>query len=786
MKTSHICSRLIFVIVCFLGFNQLSFSQNTYVTATGLGTLTCAGSPYTNIATGNTTGAGHECGNSSADRWYSFTTTTTTNATISLCNSSYDTYLRLYNSGAGSCGTATEIINNDDAPCGLQSEVSLVGLVAGTYIVMVEGFGTAEGVYQIDITLNCVSIPTTSPGGVSGSLKLWLSADQGTSTTTDNATITTWTESSASNTFTAINSPSYQNDVANLFNYNPSVDFDHTSSDHFSGPSVFGTSNITESAVYVIHRTNSAGSGGTLFCEKGLGDGRFMTHYPFIDGNAYWHSINSGGADWSQFVSPTPNNIELTTFEISQANDTKTINKNGLKVSNSGDQTFLLITGDNNNFLVGSAVQVGTTNKDFYPDALIAEVVVHNGGGNLGADRKKIESYLAIKYGVTLDNTAGGIAGDYRSTNNSLIWDASISPAYHNNVIGIGKDDIESLNQKQSHTTNDTTRIYLNSLQTLNSANAGSFSVDDSYVVMGGNQGNMCSSTASNAEIPAGCNIYSRIVREWKVTKTNFSQTYNNDFKLNSCATPTMVNIAHLRLLVDDDGDFSNGGTQCYFNGDGTGIAISYNNPVISVSNISNTHIANNSTKFITIASIDQATPLPVELLNVEIECENNTPILIWSTLSEVNNDYFTIERSTDMENFEELAKVNGNGNSSTLSNYKWTDNNPINGQTYYRLKQTDFDGHHEYLDVRTITCNQTNDISIYPNPTSKTVNINLAKSYVNINIKIKNVLGQIIQENNYNLLKNIELLLEGNKGVYFIEIYSEQEHLKTFKLLKQ
>ena len=83
--------------------------------------------------------------------------------------------------------------------------------------------------------------------------------------------------------------------------------------------------------------------------------------------------------------------------------------------------------------------------------------------------------------------------------------------------------------QKQSHQLDDSTRIYINTLQTTNTANSGVFSSNISYVVMGNDNGVMCSSTSSLAEMPSGCGLFSRIEREWKVTKTNFGQLFNVD-----------------------------------------------------------------------------------------------------------------------------------------------------------------------------------------------------------------------------------------------------------------
>jgi hypothetical protein len=328
----------------------------------------------------------------------------------------------------------------------------------------------------------------------------------------------------------------------------------------------------------------------------------------------------------------------------------------------------------------------------------------------------KVNTYLAIKYGATLLNTGGGTQGDYISTNGNTVWFAAIYPTYHNDVIGIARDDNQGLLQKQSHSYDDTTRIYLNALTATNTANSGAFSTDNSYVTIGHNTDQMCATIASNAEIPGTCGLYSRLEREWKVTNTNFTDQFNLDLTLNACANQGSVNPNELRLLVDDDGNFSNGGTTCYFNGDGTGIVISYANPVVTVSNISNTHLSLNTTNYITIASIQQSTPLPVGLMYFTSNCADENPTLTWATSTELNNDYFTIERSRDGLIFETMENIDALGTGTTTQHYSWMDSNPLDGTSYYRLSQTDFNSTTELFETVSVNCGIEKTI-FYPNP---------------------------------------------------------------------
>lgn len=121
-----------------------------------LGTLTCTS---TTTQSGNTTGATIHCGSSdSGDHTYQFTTTEITDITLDLCASSYDTEVHIFNLTAGNCD-GVGLASNDDN-CGVQSSLTVSCAAAGTYVVIVEGSGGAEGAYTLDITVDNCGCPT--------------------------------------------------------------------------------------------------------------------------------------------------------------------------------------------------------------------------------------------------------------------------------------------------------------------------------------------------------------------------------------------------------------------------------------------------------------------------------------------------------------------------------------------------------------------------------------------------------------------------------------------------
>lgn len=91
--------------------------------------------------------------------------------------------------------------------------------------------------------------------------------------------------------------------------------------------------------------------------------------------------------------------------------------------------------------------------------------------------------------------------------------------------------------------------------------------------------------------------------------------------------------------------------------------------------------------------SVALFTPLPVELVSFNANCNDGITELSWSTYAELNNDYFTVETSEDGIEYNRLLEVQGAGNSNQLNNYNATINSATSSETYFRLSQTDYDG---------------------------------------------------------------------------------------------
>ncbi len=168
------------------------------------------------------------------------------------------------------------------------------------------------------------------------------------------------------------------------------------------------------------------------------------------------------------------------------------------------------------------------------------------------------------------------------------------------------------------------------------------------------------------------------------------------------------------------------------------------------------------------------AVVMPVSLIAFTAEMMNETVVLNWTTVVETNNKKFIIERSQNLSNWVAIGEVAGNGNTTALVNYSFTDNAPLNGLTYYRLKQVDNNGTYSNSNVVVIEQTKGQLVNIGPNPFDEalTITTNIKGS---LDISIHDVLGRLL----YQAKQKVEdgkLLLhpELASGAYVITIQTD------------
>ncbi len=121
---------------------------------------------------------------------------------------------------------------------------------------------------------------------------------------------------------------------------------------------------------------------------------------------------------------------------------------------------------------------------------------------------------------------------------------------------------------------------------------------------------------------------------------------------------------------------------------------------------------------------------LPVSLLSFTAQAQGKSTLVKWQTANETNNAYFEVERSADGVSFTAIGKINGYGSSAIEQQYNFTDNSPLDGVDYYRLKQVDLDGIATYSSVAKVSFgNLATALHVYPNPAKNTVVITLPAS---------------------------------------------------------
>lgn len=137
---------------------------------------------------------------------------------------------------------------------------------------------------------------------------------------------------------------------------------------------------------------------------------------------------------------------------------------------------------------------------------------------------------------------------------------------------------------------------------------------------------------------------------------------------------------------------------------------------------------------------------LPVELVAFEAQVADNQVLLNWSTATELNNDYFTVEKSLDGLIFQELGQVDGAGTTNELKTYSFVDDNPVNGLSYYRLKQVDFDSTTSFskiISVDHLFGEKDLNILLYPNPSDEYVNVRLDGLVEGVELRVMDYLGR-------------------------------------------
>jgi hypothetical protein len=343
---------------------------------------------------------------------------------------------------------------------------------------------------------------------------LWLRADIGlTGSTWEDQTGAGATKFDA----TPSNSPTINTSGTNALNFNPTVTFNGTNQRYSIGSGgIFGSS--TNNDVLWIYAVSLRETGDGDIFGHDLAGNDIVFRAP--DGGDFAFNPGTGNTITNAWGG-TDNKFHL--WNAGYDNNTDTPNT-PLSVNNTilyrdGRQIDTDTNTGNYDGNGGSAFIGSDTNNNFM-DGQIAELMVYTSIPT-SAEQQQIQSYLAIKYGITLDNIvdndASIIEGDYTLLDGTKVWNISLNSAYHNDVAGIGREDGMLLTQKQSKSINSDAviTIGLNSIATSNALNSGA--IANQSFLMWGNNGATLTNTSSSTIV---CTNEKQLDRVWKVVET--------------------------------------------------------------------------------------------------------------------------------------------------------------------------------------------------------------------------------------------------------------------------
>jgi hypothetical protein len=199
--------------------------------------------------------------------------------------------------------------------------------------------------------------------------------------------------------------------------------------------------------------------------------------------------------------------------------------------------------------------------------------------------------------------------------------------------------------------------------------------------------------------------------------------------------------------------------------------------------NITDPNYANNVVNT-TISVANQ--PLAIQLASFNATLQDCKGELKWVTLTELNNTYFDVERSTDGEHFSSIGQVKGAGTSYDKKEYSFEDASPVKGTDFYRIRQVDVNGKTTTSDVQSVRMNcQDDNIDVYPNPTTGILYIKGLKDKATV--EVINVLGQKVltrETQNSEEGLNMNSLIDGSYQINVVN--STQKVIFTTKVVKK
>ncbi|MEZ4706746.1 MAG: choice-of-anchor D domain-containing protein [Caldilineaceae bacterium] len=341
----------------------------------------------------------------------------------------------------------------------------------------------------------------TAPGGVAGNMQFWAKANAGAeangTAAADGSLVDIWRDQSGNEIDATqgdiAKQPTFVGGAWANFNFNPTIDYPESRDELVTPLNINAISaGFDPLTAFIVYELDTGTGAIALWGNDTFGD-RWAgaTHYGNGGGNVSYSGGNTTG---------TPL-VHTTRFKHASATGAS-IYINGERLVNNA------AINDHNTGATSTAIGgVGPNRADWTFDGRIAEVAFYN-TELTPAQRQQVETYLALKYGITLDTTDNDgaiVEGNYVAPDGSKVWDSVANSAYHNDVVGIGRDDAEDLDQQKSKSVNSGSIVTID--------NGGPFVADQSYLLWGNNN----AATTLSANYNGGAN--NRLARVWKVAE---------------------------------------------------------------------------------------------------------------------------------------------------------------------------------------------------------------------------------------------------------------------------
>lgn len=553
----------------------------------------------------------------------------------------------------------------------------------------------------------CISLfSQTGPGGVGSSAnnKLWLDANRGI--TVSGTSVTAWADQSG-NAFSAAppSNAARPAFVANSANGYPTIDFDGSNDELWINDNA--AFDLTQWHFFIVPLVDGAKDYNAWITKGNDGSENFEI-LSYATNNVHTPIFYTDATR----TFPTSANAQVTaTANIIEYSYTSTVGRDVYK-----NMTNIITDNENktpanNNFSVYIGNEKNVAGRNI--DGDLAEVIIYNAPLN-SAQRVIVNNYLAAKYNCTL------------TANDLYDEDLAANGNFDHDVAGIGRVDASNIQ-------NDSQGSGL--VRILNPAGLD----DNEYYIWGHNNGPLGSYTTS-PDYPAGQGIQARLLRVWRGSETGNITNFDIRFDLSNLG-PITAN--QLRLLIDTDND----GVFADETVGGGGIVSGASLVSGNIYQFSTVTGLNDNLRFTIGTTSVSSTPLPIELLDFNAMYLDNKVQINWSTISEKNCDYFQVERSKNGIDFETVSIVKAGGNTNTLIEYTEVDFYPLEGISYYRLKQYDRNGEFSFTKLAMVNYKiAKNGLSVYPNPSNGEFKIDLSENTSNeVLVVIKDISGQEI-----------------------------------------